>query len=216
MALGSLGSRALLKSLEDQDLDAPRPRVTLYTWRSDRLRRQALALADTGRADDQAALDLARAAGRHRKELRRAAAAIRTGGADVEELAAYQANQLLLAAASGQPVVALSEERERWFHRVRALREDRPGVAFAELTSCEPALADLERDVVLAAGRPEFMSMDDEHRVAAVRNLYVDRLAAIVEHAVDPMMRTRIAARIVRCHLLGIAGLADPQGGPED
>jgi len=210
MVLGTLGSGPLLKSLEDQDLDAPRPTVTLHAPRSDQLRRLALARADDGRVDDAAARQLTRAADRHRKELRRAAAAIRSGGADVEELTAHQANRLLLAAATGTPIVALTSDQQQWFRRVGALRDASSDAAFAELASCGPGLADLERDGRLAASRPEFGTMDDEHRMTAVRNLYVDRLASIVEHAADPLVLTQVAEDAVRHHLITLAGLEGP------
>jgi hypothetical protein len=120
---GSLGVSALVQSLGDQELDAPMPKVVWHTGRSSQLRALAFDLAEAGRDDQDAVAELVRVAGRHPKELRRAAATIRADGRAEEELVAFRANRLLVSAASGQPVGPISAEKLAWFARERDLAE---------------------------------------------------------------------------------------------
>jgi hypothetical protein len=131
--LGSIGVSALVQSLGDQELDAPVPKVVWQTERSSRLLEMAFGLVEVGREDTEATGELVKAAGRHRKELRRAAATIRADGRTDEDLVAFRANRLLVAAASGRLVEPMSAEQLESFARNRELadvsREIAPRIA---------------------------------------------------------------------------------------
>jgi len=214
-----IGVAALVHSLGDQELDAPVPKVVWHTDRSSRLRALAFRSAAEGRDDTEAVRELVRVAGRHAKELRRAAATIRVDAWVDEDLAAFRANRLLVAAATGRPVESVSAERLAWFGRVRALADVPPeeaplAVAFAELVALEPALAELEVEVRAMVGSTEFAAMDGERRDGAVAGACDDRLEAIAEGTGAPLIRTHAARYIVRGHLCAIGGRPVPDPEP--
>jgi hypothetical protein len=126
-ALGSIGVSALVQSLGDQELDAPSPKVVWQTDRSSQLRILAFDLADVGREDPDAINELVRVAGRHPKELRRAAATIRADGLADEDLVGFRANRLLIAAASGRNPEPVSAEQLARFSR-KEEHTDEPGL----------------------------------------------------------------------------------------
>jgi hypothetical protein len=142
--LGSVGVSALVQSLGDQELDEPSPKVVWQTPRSSQLRALAFELAEAGRDDPEAIGELVRAAGRHPKELRRAAATIRADGLTEEEVVAFRANQLLVAAASGRTVEPMSAEKLAWFAEKRHLARV-PSEVDPQLTAgTEPAAMGVE------------------------------------------------------------------------
>jgi len=213
--LGSIGSVALLRSLGDQELDEPVPKVVWHTDRSMRLRELAFRLVEEGRDDPEAVDDLAKTAGRHGKELRRAAATIRADGLVGEDLAAFRANRFLVAAASGRAVEPMPAEQLAWFTRVQVLAEVAPEAgplasAFVDLVALEPGLGALEQEVRSAAGSPGFATMDDQERdreVTAICDAGFEAIEAITD---VPLVRTHAARRVVRGHLRAIAGLKVP------
>ena len=202
MILGTIGAGALLKSLEEQEFDAPRPRVTLYSRRSAALRALATSLA-TGDLEDAAAVrELADAAGRRTKELRRAAACIRADGLDAEDQNAHRAEQLLRAAATGRPLRPLTADEAAWFGRVDALAEAPLEEAFARLVTIEPALGLLEGEVRSASGTS----------AAAVDP---DQIRLVLQGSSDPLVRTQAAWSVTRRHLASVADLASPDEVPK-
>jgi hypothetical protein len=213
-ALGGIGIFGLLKVMENRGLDSPKPSVVSYTKRSQDLRRLALDLAEDGRDDTAAMQELVQAAGSHRKELRRAAASIRSDGYDVEDPTCHQANRLLLAAAAGEPPQPLTADQREWFRQVQELRDAPVQVAFAKLATLEPALGELNEHVRQEVSRPGFQSMDEEQRQEAFPDIYYDRLNSIQERTSEPLMRTILAFYIARDHLFEVAGL--PYPGPKD
>ncbi len=217
-ALGAIGVVALVNSLGDQELDEPDPKVVWHTARSSALRSLAVELASAGRDDPRAVGELARAAGRHVKELRRAAATIRSGGWAEEDLVGCRANRLLVAAATGRPFAPIPEAQLAWFDRVRVLGEvarlPAPlAMAFAELASDEPELSAIEDDIRRIAASPEFAAMDGERRNDAVSDLSYDRLAGIRERTSIPIVRTHAAWCVARDHLFAVAALPIPGTG---
>ncbi len=216
---GSIGTAALVNSLGDQELDEPMPKVVWYADRSSHLRALALGLAEAGRDDPEAVGELGRAAGRHTKELRRAAATIRADGLAREDLAAFRANRLLVAAATGKVVEPISAEQLAWFAQVQVLADVPPDAAllasaFADLAALEPGLADVEQEVRSAAGTPEWAAMDDHQRHREVTDICNHCLEAIEEMTDHPLVRTRAARHVVWSHLSVIAGQSVP--GPDE
>jgi hypothetical protein len=137
--LGSIGVSALVQSLGDQELDAPSPKVVWQTRRSSQLRELAFDLAEVGREDPEAIGELVKAAGRHNKELRRAAATIRADGRTDEDLVAFRANRLLVAAASGRSVEPITAEQLESFAKKRELADVAPEIAQRTADGTEPA-----------------------------------------------------------------------------
>ena len=208
--LDALGTSSLLKSLGDQELDEPRPKVVWHTGRSSELRDLAFALVDGGRDDDGAADVLARAAGRHTKELRRAAATIRSDRRVDEDLESHRAERLLVAAATGRPVEPLTDGQRAWFDRIRDLVQMPPDRGFAELAAEEPELTVLEGTVKrLAAGRGPDGPVDGRHD-ARVREEISDLVQEVSVRSSSPLVRTHAARAVVRDHLVVRAGLSPP------
>jgi predicted aconitase len=208
--LGSIGGSALLQSLGDQELDAPEPKVVWHTGRSAALRDLAFELTGAG-VDDQVAVGaLTRAAGRHTKELRRAAATIRAEGLAGEDEAGCRADRLLVAAATGRAVEPLTAEEAAWFARVRALSALATAEGFAELAVEEPDLAVLADEVLRVARAASTDARGDGSPAEAPADV-VDAvhtgLAAVSARTSSRMVRTRAARRIARDHLWSVAGL---------
>jgi len=212
--LGALGTGSLLQSLGDQELDEPRPKVVWHTQRSSELRSLAFALVDAGRDDDGAAGVLARAAGRHTKELRRAAATIRSDRRVDEELESHRAERLLVAAATGRPVEPLTDEQRAWFDRIRDLVQLPPEQGFAVLAAGEPELAGLEDAVCrLSAGRGPDGPVGERHD-ARVREEISDLVQEVSVRSSSPLVRTHAARAVARDHLVARAGLQPPGDPP--
>ena len=93
-----------------------------------------------GRFDWDVAQALAAAAGRHTRELTRAAAAVRQGGWTEEDETSFRVERLLVAAATGQDPVPPDAGRAAWFRRVADLMALPSGEAFAVLVAEEPAV----------------------------------------------------------------------------
>ena len=213
--LGALGTSSLLQSLGDQELDEPHPRVVWHTERSSELRNLAFALVDAGRHDGGAARVLARAAGRHTKELRRAAATIRSDRRIDEDLASYRAERLLVGAATGRPVEPLTDEQRAWFDRIRDLVQLPPEQGFAVLAAGEPELAGLEDAVCRLAAGPEPDGPVGERRDAMVREAISDLVQEVSVRSPSPLVRTHAARGVARDHLVVRAGLQPPGDSPQ-
>jgi hypothetical protein len=204
--LGTIGESALLQSLGDQELDEAEPKVVWHTDRSAALRALAFELVDAGTDDGDAVGELARTAGRHAKELRRAAATIRAEGLAGEDEAACRADRLLVAAASGRGVEPVSSEEAAWFAQVRSLAELPTAEGFAVLTVQEPELIGLADQVLSASGTsgPGDDTDGTDHAVPA--DLVDSGLDAVVGRTSSRLVRTRTARRILGDHLLAVAG----------
>ena len=176
--------------------------MTLYSRRSAALRALATSLA-TGDLEDAAAVrELADAAGRRTKELRRAAACIRADGLDAEDQNAHRADQLLRAAATGRPLRPLTADEAAWFGRVDALAEAPLEEAFARLVTMEPALGLLEGEARSASG-------------TSTASIDPDQIRLVLQGASDPLVRTQAAWSVTRRHLAAVADLASPDEVPK-
>lgn len=214
--LGAVGIRSLVLSLGDQELDEPRPRVVWHTERSSGLRRLAVDLAAAGRDDADAVAVLARAAGRHTKELRRAAATIRAECPVDEDSDSNRAGRLLVAAATGRPVEPLTAGQRAWFRQVRELADLSPDEGFAVLAAEEPALIGLEaevRDLATRPGPADPGARDGGRSETPVADMVSARLQDIAGCTSSPLVRTRAARDVAGAHLLAVAGQA-PGDGP--
>jgi hypothetical protein len=209
-ALGAIGVGALVHSLGDQELDAAEPKVVWHTPRSSSLRDVAVELAAEGRDDHEAVGVLTRAAGRHTKELRRAAATIRSEGRHREDLACARADRLLVAAATGRAVDPLTAVQLAGCLRVGELLAAPPDEGFAALVREEPGLVGLAREVRQLTEEPAYGELDDRERCEAFDDAVADRLAGIVARSPAPLVRTQAATAVVRAHLRTVAGLPPP------
>ncbi|HEY4021739.1 MAG TPA: hypothetical protein VGM75_23845, partial [Pseudonocardiaceae bacterium] len=130
-----------------RQIDADEPVIVSSTKRSEQLGRMAMRFALDGHMDSAAVVELRSAAGRRRKELRRAAASMRLGGGVNENRSSYIANQLLLSAATGQPLQPITAEHEAKLQRIHELQQGTIADVFARLVALQPALADVARTV---------------------------------------------------------------------
>jgi|GEM_PF-4726276 len=214
--LGAVGVGALVTSLEDQELDAPDPKVVTWTARSAALRTLAGELVDAGRYDREAAAELAAAAGRHPRELQRAAAAVRQGGWAGEDERCARVDRLLLAAVGGRAPEPVGDDELVWFHQVRDLAALATTDGFAVLAADEPALAAYEGDLVRLVAVAGFDEWDEVQRREALDGILSVRLVGIVDRSPSRRVHTRAAWHVLsefgRAHL----GLPahDPPGPP--
>jgi hypothetical protein len=98
---------------------------------------------------------LRNAAGRRPKDLRVAAAAVRSHYWITESRFQNRANESLLAALADRPVQPLTHEQVVWSRRIERLNKGDREAAFRRLVPMQPALADLERTVREAVARAE-------------------------------------------------------------
>ena len=214
--LGTIGESALLQSLGDQELDATEPKVVWHTERSSALRTLAFELVGAGTDDREALAELTRAARRHTKELRRAAATIRAEGLAEEDEAGCRADRLLVAAAAGGAVEPLTADEVAWSAQVRALAALPTGEGFDVLAAHEPELtatADEVRRWAVASGPDDG---GDGSRAAVLDEVVDTGIAVVTGRTSSRLVRSRVARRIARAHLLSLAGMpAAGEGLPE-
>jgi hypothetical protein len=189
-----------------RQIDADEPQVVSHTKRSRHLLRMVTPFAADGRMDSAAVEALRSVAGRRDKDLRRAAASVRMGGGVDENRFRYVANQLLLAAATGQPPRPITVEHEALLQRIEWLLQGKGDSVYARLVVLQPALADvahaMEQAVEAAMGEPT-----DESRLAAAeqsRDLLANLLRPLVGPEADTddsLLRTRAAYSFAAAHL---------------
>jgi hypothetical protein len=202
-----LALAAVLAWLGRRDLDAEVPVAVRITARSKRLGALAQRCAAAGNTGPDAVAGLREAAGRHRIDLRRAAARTRLGGRAAEHRTAHLANQLLLAAATGRPVQPVSAEQEQWFRRVEDFlvhAEDEP---FDQLVALRARLADVARTV--EADRTAALTGPAAERAAALADTErraraaLDELVGPTAVGGDRLVRSHAARGVARSWLAG-------------
>ena len=115
----------------------------MYTERSHELQKLAFRIVEERRVDGEGVEELVRAAGSHRRDLRRAAASIRQDGYVEEDLACWLAHALLVAAGKGESLHDPTEEQSKLFREVQELRTAPVAEGFSELASRAPALREI-------------------------------------------------------------------------
>lgn len=103
-ALRAAGTLSLFRTVARSQVDAEHPDVVVDSQRVAWLAGLAGGMADAAAASVDATHELRRVAGPRRKDLRRAAAQIRSTGLVGEDRATFVADQLLLSAFDGRPV----------------------------------------------------------------------------------------------------------------
>ena len=193
---GLILASMLFRSTKRQ-IDAHVPVAVSSTKLSQHLAAMALQFAHDGQVDIAAVEALRSAAGRRRKELRRAAAGVRIGSEVNENRIHFRANQLLLAAATGQPLQTMTPQQEAVVQRIEELLQGTGADAFARLVALQPALADVARTIEQAT--ETVMRQPADERRLAVDQLY-DRVGDLLRPLVgpeaevgDPLLRTRAA-----------------------
>ena len=134
----------LLKTRAREQRDELHPGIVLGGQRVDALERLAWEMASNGREDAEAVRTLLGEAGRHRGDLRWAAAQVRSQHWITEDATAYRANELLLAAAKNRPVQPVTDDQEAWFQQLDALTDGSDEAAFARLVALQPRMADID------------------------------------------------------------------------
>jgi hypothetical protein len=153
---------------------------------------------------------LSKAAGRHRKDLLRAAAAIRSAGGSDEIARVNLANRLLIAAANRQQVEPLTADRVAWFQRTQELEQIPVRTAFTRLALLEPRLNELEQTVKDASTDVGSHSGDKTGLTEELIDQIESGLRFLVgpdAESADPIVRSRLAADICRRSLLTVIGV---------
>ncbi len=209
--LGAAGIFGALTALEHRGLDASIPIAVRYTERSHELQLLAFRIVEDGRVNDDGVQELVRAAGMHRRDLKRAAASIRQDGYTDEDFACWQANALLVAAGRGESLRHPTEAQSKLFREVEELSNAPLSEAFIWLASREPALREIVQQARQEATSSAFQVMDQEGQEDAIRDiLYSERLKSILDQAVDALVRTQRSWYVIRDYLFAEAGLPDP------
>lgn len=181
------------------------PQIVVSSARVERLADLATELAGTTPDDYECVRVLTASAGRHRRDLWRAAAFGRLGGGARESGLIDRANRLLMAAATGGEVEQPSPESERLFGRVDQLYSVSVEEAFPILTSLSPRLVALQEHW-------SARSVDDPDHSDELWGELLASLAPVVgpdasEEVNDPLLRTAAAHNIARLFLALQIGL---------
>jgi hypothetical protein len=168
------------------------PRITELT-------ELALTLALQGREDDAAVQLVRDKAGRHRKDLRWAAATVRARDWITEDRTTDRANQLLLAAVEDRSVEPITDDQEAWFTQVAGLSDGWSEAAFARLVALQPKLADVDRSITQAWREVQDADLQGRERSRARGAVWrqigeaLDPLVGPNAHAADPLVRSHRA-----------------------
>jgi hypothetical protein len=142
-----LGFNVLLKRVARRQREELHPGIVLGGQRASELAQLAWSLPVDAREDRDAVRALRERAGRHREDLRWAAASTRQTAWITEDGTAYRAHQLLLAAAENRQAQPVTGEQAAWFEQLDAFSAGGDASAFARLVALQPRLTDIERQV---------------------------------------------------------------------
>ncbi len=200
--VGGLGIFAALKAMEKHAETQDEPEIISGNARVRQLSSLAVDLAKGDRTDAECVRTLVDAAGRKQRDLSKAAAVVRFGGAAKVDRISDRANRLLLAAFSGEPVQPVPPEQDRWFARVDQIRSIPVEEAYPLLVKLQPALGDLE-------DRFHPRAMDERER-DELWNQLIDAITPLVgpdaiSH--DPLVLSKPAYEVARLHLALRSGL---------
>jgi hypothetical protein len=202
--LAGLGLVAVLKSMEKRAEDEDEPGLLIQSHRVDKLVELAFELVTNDRPNEDAVRRLLQAAGRHRGDLKKAAAQVRFGGHAKFDRRVDRANRLLLAAFTGEPVRPIPPEQDEFFTRVDDLMSVPVEEAWPTLVRLQPGLADLETRF---APRPVRESERDP-----LWDELIGALEPVVGHDAqsdDPLVRSDPAWNVARLFLAVRVGLLD-------
>ena len=196
-ALALLGRHMGEAAIEDDE-----PQAVFRTEKAKELEHLALRLAKSDPNDSSAIAQLRAAAGRHEKDLRRAAARVRMGGLHHENRAHHVANMNLLGAVTDGVSKPLADEQQEWFSRLEHLDRMPESQSFKQLVALQPELREFEQAVLRAAPGLWPSPLDSD---SALVNYVVDGLGRLVgsdAESEDPVVKTRLAHGICRVYLL--------------
>ena len=195
-----------LRKMTNEQLDADRPKMVASSARIDALEELAKVLAAEHREDEAAVQMLKQRAGRHPKDLRRAAARIRLAGWVDEDRTTFTANQLLLAAATDHSVHQVTLDQIRWFERIYALDEGSLEDSFRRIAVLDPGLANVE-SVIRRKLSDNPMPVGNDGPVKSIRHLkavIAETLAPLVgpdAKNADPLVCSNTAHQIAESYL---------------
>jgi hypothetical protein len=197
----------LFHRMGEATIEDDEPQAVFLTERARSLEQLALDLAESNPRDPSAVGQLRKKAGRHHKDLRRAAAQIRMYGLHHENRIDHVANKNLLAAATGGAFEPLAEEREEWFSTLEQFDQRPESESFGQLVALQPQIEEFEQTVVRAA--PDLWHSPSDSDDAIV-GFVMDGLSPLVgpdAESDDPIIRTRLAHGICRVYLLRKVGV---------
>jgi len=208
--LGVLRAAAMAligRQMGEAAIEDDKPQAVFLTERAKELEHLALRLAKSDPNDPSAIAQLQTLAGRHEKDLRRAAAQIRMYGLHHEDRVDHVANKNLLAAATGGALEPLTDEQDEWFSLLEHFDQMPESESFEQLVTLQPALREFEQTVLRAALDlwPSPLDPDD-----AIIGFVVDGLRRLVgpeAETEDSVVKTRLAYGTCRVHLLRKVGV---------
>ena len=208
--IGAVALLALFKRTSDQQIDADVPQVVFLSGRAERLRDLALALGADAREDPAAVQELRAAGGRRgERDLRVAAAALRSLGLIHEDRIHNLANRLLLAAAADKPVAALPENEGKLLDELDALLDIPLEAAYERLVQLEPALEPLRDRIAALAQTDTVMALEPDARDDLLWDRIIGGLEPILgpaSNACNPVARSVTAFGLARIWLARVSG----------
>ncbi len=191
----------------------PNPSMLLSGPKVEALNQLANDLAERGREDQDAVGQLRDAAGRHHRLLTRALALQRLGSHDglSDDRICDRAERLLVAAATNEPIRAVSAEQEAWFGQVDSLEAGGSEAAFERLALRVPGLNVVEQEVRARVDANKSNSVDFPIDDDWWGQIY-HRLEMVVGPRADlsePILRSSTAFEIAARHLGTLAYILD-------
>jgi hypothetical protein len=208
--VGALGGAALvllLRQMASGSIEDDEPQAVFPTERSRQLERLAVRLAEAEPGDPNAISQLQAWAGRHQKDLRRAAAQIRMHGLHHENRVDHVANNNLVAAATDGVFKSLTIQEDEWFSRIETLDDMPESESFEQLVTLQPALRDFERSVLRHAPALWPAATDPDEAIVDYVVKGLDGLVGPTVESNDPLVSTRLAHGICRVYLLRQIGV---------
>ena len=204
--LGGVALMGLLRAMEKREEFSDDPQVISGSPRVEALADLAKRLAKENPLDDKCVGELVAAAGPRKRDLRKASAVVRFGGAAKESKTAERANRLLVSAWTGQPVAPVSPELDDLLSRIDDLYTRPVEEAFPGLVALRPELGDLEpRFEGRALGQIDQDALWDELLASLDPIIGPDADSSVT----DPLLRSLSAHSIARVYLALRAGLID-------
>src|ERR1700733_4301441 len=206
-ALGAAALALLLRQMAKTGIEDDEPQAVFPTERSRDLEQLALRLAAAEPDDPSAISQLQARAGRHEKDLRRAAAQIRMYGLHHENRVDHVANGNLVAAATDGVFKPLTVQEDQWFSRLEGLDDMPESDSFEPLVVLQPALRAFERSVFRDAPDLWPPTTDPADVIIDYVVKGLDGLVGPGVESEDPLIATRLAHGICRVYLLRQIGV---------
>lgn len=180
--------------------DEQPPGVVMTNDRSERIQRRALELAHQHATDEDAVRILTELAGRHTRDLRVAAHALRLSDRNREFAVDDRAYRLLQAVITGEPVSRPNAEEQARLHMFAEFRDKPMAEQFHILTEIEPAVRQVADDLAASGWNGHEPT---PHHFAALTRLR--QIVGIRASNDDPLIRSGTAGDAASRYLIETA-----------